>query len=593
MPMKLDSRQTRQRSKLDQLSTTTDLRLDAIMNLINDELTMPLRMRANLGAGTDGTPNQNLYIDSIFVKTLDTGVADSGHERSRTIPPINGTLPNYTGSGYIAFPTTSGGSITGTGLTLDKAYTLTLASGEYVKILVWLNSSSQFGMEIGTPAASEALAALPASPTDAFVLGYIVMNNTAGTISKVLNENVYQFVGGGSSGGGGSGASKEITQANSFVVGDVVYYNGSSYAKAQANVSSTAEAIGVVSKASATKFTVTELGHITGLSGLTAGTVYYLSDATAGLLTATEPTTLGSVSKPMLIADSTTSGYVLNYRGAVVGGTNARTELSLSNIITAQNIQSVTAYEAGELAGWVYINATTSYRFYVAVQFAKNGAGTDYNLSYQTSGEVPPTGFSMSVTSGGMIQLTLASSTLSGFVSAKLNYSLNAPAVGATFPLSIDASTITTGTVSSARLPAGQYPGSTSGSDIAAGYVGENTLANTASVSISSTTNFVNLQTISLNKGIYLLTSMIDMDNAASCTGHTQAISINTGNTTTDHVRGLNQVVVSTAANTSTTSCISNYYLKVTSDSTTIYQKAKASGATTTCAASLRAIRIA
>ena len=210
MALKLDSRQTRQRSKLDQLSTTTDLRLDAIMNLINDELTMPLRMRANLGAGVDGTPNQNLYIDSIFVKTLDTGAADNGHERSRTIPPIGGVLPSYSGGGYIAFPTTSGGSITGSGLTLDKAYTLTLTSGQYVKILVWLNASSQFGMEIGTSAASEAAAVLPAPPTNAFALGYIVMNNTGGTISKVLNENVYQFAGGGGAGGGTGTGQGEI-----------------------------------------------------------------------------------------------------------------------------------------------------------------------------------------------------------------------------------------------------------------------------------------------------------------------------------------------------------------------------------------------
>jgi hypothetical protein len=44
------------------------------------------------------------------------------------------------------------------------------------------------------------------------------------------------------------------------------------------------------------------------------------------------------------------------------------------------------------------------------------------------------------VTSGGLIQVTLPSIT--GYVSAKINFALNAPAVGATFPLSIDSTLV-------------------------------------------------------------------------------------------------------------------------------------------------------
>jgi hypothetical protein len=62
-------------------------------------------------------------------------------------------------------------------------------------------------------------------------------------------------------------------------------------------------------------------GRITGLTGLTAGTVYFLSPSSAGALTATEPTTLGQVSKPLLVADTTTSGYLFNFRGAVLADT--------------------------------------------------------------------------------------------------------------------------------------------------------------------------------------------------------------------------------------------------------------------------------
>jgi hypothetical protein len=54
------------------------------------------------------------------------------------------------------------------------------------------------------------------------------------------------------------------------------------------------------------------------LSGLTAGTVYFLSPSSAGALTATAPTTVGQVSKPLLIAYTTTAGYFFDWRGEVL-----------------------------------------------------------------------------------------------------------------------------------------------------------------------------------------------------------------------------------------------------------------------------------
>ncbi len=262
------------------------------------------------------------------------------------------------------------------------------------------------------------------------------------TVSLVYSSTVGKWLlSGGAGAGSSAGASKEITQANSFAVGNVVYFNSATslYALASNTAANTAEAIGVVSAASATKFTVTELGYMEGLSGRVAGEVYFL-DASGGL-TAVEPTTIGSVSKPMLIAVSDTAGFVLNYRGTVVGSANARTQISLSNNTTA-TVQNVSVYDAGELAGWVYIDATTDYRFYVQAQFAKNGAGNNYNLSYQTTGDTPPAGFSLSVTAAGLIQYTMPS--VAGFASAVINYALNAPAVGTNFPLSIDGANVVT-----------------------------------------------------------------------------------------------------------------------------------------------------
>ena len=112
--------------------------------------------------------------------------------------------------------------------------------------------------------------------------------------------------------------SQRINQAShGFVVGDVLRHNGTIYVKAQADSAANGEVIGIVSVISSDGdyFSLSTVGYITGLSGLTAGEAHFLSDATAGLITATAPTTEGSTVKPILVADSTTSGYIYNMRG--------------------------------------------------------------------------------------------------------------------------------------------------------------------------------------------------------------------------------------------------------------------------------------
>lgn len=124
---------------------------------------------------------------------------------------------------------------------------------------------------------------------------------------------------------GGGGSTSALTKAyaitaHGFAVNDLVYCTApTTCAKAKADADSTSEALGIVTVVTdANNFTFSQVGYVTTLTGLTANTTYYLSDATAGLLTSTEPTTVGHISKPMLFADSTTSGYVLNMRGQVI-----------------------------------------------------------------------------------------------------------------------------------------------------------------------------------------------------------------------------------------------------------------------------------
>jgi len=116
-------------------------------------------------------------------------------------------------------------------------------------------------------------------------------------------------------------AVKLINQnAHGFTVGQVLYYTGSTYALANANADATADVVGVVSEVvDVNNFYLTTVGFVSGLSGLVSGSTYYLSDTVAGALTATAPTVGPSVNKPILIAVSTATGYVIQSRGYVIG----------------------------------------------------------------------------------------------------------------------------------------------------------------------------------------------------------------------------------------------------------------------------------
>jgi hypothetical protein len=116
-----------------------------------------------------------------------------------------------------------------------------------------------------------------------------------------------------------TGVSINVNQGtHGFVKGDCIRFDGLNYVKARADTKANAEAIGIVSDViDVNNFKVQVGGEITTLAGLTAGTVYWLSELTDGLLTATEPTEAPFISKPMLIATSTTSGWVIQMRGKV------------------------------------------------------------------------------------------------------------------------------------------------------------------------------------------------------------------------------------------------------------------------------------
>ena len=122
------------------------------------------------------------------------------------------------------------------------------------------------------------------------------------------------------SGGSATATTQSVTQTtHGFAVNDVIKFSGTTYQKAKADTAANAEVVGIVTAvADANNFTFAMEGYVTGLSALTSDTVYFLSDATAGLLTAAEPTATNSISKPILKTTSTTTGIIMNMRGSVI-----------------------------------------------------------------------------------------------------------------------------------------------------------------------------------------------------------------------------------------------------------------------------------
>jgi hypothetical protein len=203
MVSRLDARQSRQRALLDQLSNNTDVKLDTLLNLVNDELTPVLRLRAA------NPTTLSLNVDSISVVTSDAG---EGHGRTKTIQPISGVIPSFT-PGSVNFPSATAGAITATGLTLAASYTLNVATGQWIKVLLALNSDGQIVLSFGNTGASEAAAILPTADAGTLPIGYVALQNITGTIQNVSGSRIYQFAGGGGGGGSGGGYFKNYLEA--------------------------------------------------------------------------------------------------------------------------------------------------------------------------------------------------------------------------------------------------------------------------------------------------------------------------------------------------------------------------------------------
>lgn len=119
--------------------------------------------------------------------------------------------------------------------------------------------------------------------------------------------------------------------------------------------------------------------------------------------------------------------------------------------------------------------------------------------------------------------------------------------------------------------------GTATNDSASAGYIGEKITSGTiALANVASTGSYGNMGSISLTAGDWDIYATADLyANTATITGESSAaISVNTGNTTTDQVVGVNQVPWVRPASGTTENSVSLIYNLQLSGTTTVYLKA-------------------
>lgn len=102
------------------------------------------------------------------------------------------------------------------------------------------------------------------------------------------------------------------------------------YTLAQGNNPENAEVLGLLSSINSTYSVVTTSGKISGnfkpvtsdAANLSPGCIYFLDPTSKGVITTTEPVTVGQVSKPVLMGTSSGDGVVIQYRGNYINGSS-------------------------------------------------------------------------------------------------------------------------------------------------------------------------------------------------------------------------------------------------------------------------------
>ena len=129
-------------------------------------------------------------------------------------------------------------------------------------------------------------------------------------------------------------------------VRDVLRFNGSIYVQALADTSTNAQFLGIVDEVvDSDNFFMCTDGTTEVFSGLTPGSLYYLSDSVAGDITATAP----AIAVLVLVAISATEVSIISGSGFAVGGGDALTAAPLSQFAptTSAELAGVISDETG------------------------------------------------------------------------------------------------------------------------------------------------------------------------------------------------------------------------------------------------------
>ena len=123
--------------------------------------------------------------------------------------------------------------------------------------------------------------------------------------------------------------------------------------------------------------------------------------------------------------------------------------------------------------------------------------------------------------------------------------------------------------------------GVTDGSDACVGCVGEVISTTSIAAFPISDTVFTDVISTTLSPGDWDVTGIYYQNGTAGSIGLVMAISLYSGNTTTDHVDGINIISAYCASGSSIGNSIPSYRILLTSP-TTVYLKAKSTGASNT-----------
>lgn len=166
-----------------------------------------------------------------------------------------------------------------------------------------------------------------------------------------------------------------ITVANSLAAKNSVRLSGASFVTAQADALANAETCGVIESATGSSFVIVGMGKLTAAAhGFTVGATLYLSDVTAGLLTATAPTSVGTVKRRVAYVFDSSTLFIFpseSFLNMASGAGDYAQDTGSSNAYAVAPSPAVSAYAAGVRVWFKAANTNTS-----ASTINVNGLGT-------------------------------------------------------------------------------------------------------------------------------------------------------------------------------------------------------------------------